>query len=233
MSNSIEPGERGSLTFNEFRSVKRKLLPLTKRAGTHRPTQNVVMITSALPAEGKTFTAINLAISLAAEKNLEVILIDGDVIRSSITRYFSGQTERGLIDLFGSTPCTIEETLHECQDFPNLHILFAGTHNDTAPELFASNRMGELLDLMARRHPEAVIVVDSPPVLATSEPAALVAHIDHIIMVVSAGRSSRHQVETSLSALSGCRSTMLLFNKAPKWQRPSQGSYYYYAPQTP
>jgi protein-tyrosine kinase len=226
------PGDRGSLTFNEFRGVKRKLLPLTKRPGTHRPTQNVVMITSALPAEGKTFTSMNLAITLATEKNLDVILIDGDVIRSSLTKYFVGQSELGLIDLFGSKPCTIEDTLHDCVDLPNLHILFAGSHNDTAPELFASSRMAELFELLAARYPNAVIVVDSPPVLATSEPTALVTHIDHLIMVVAASRSSRHQVETSLSALTGCRSIMLLFNKAPKWQRPSQGTYYYYANHT-
>ena len=221
------PGDRNSLTFNEFRSVKRKLLPLTTRPGTDRPTQNIVMVTSALPAEGKTFTSINLAITLATEKNLDVILVDGDVIRGSLGKYFTGQTGRGLIDLFSNAPGTVDEVLHRCRDLPNLHVLFSGTQNDTAPELFASARMAEICHALSKRFPQSIVIVDSPPVLATSEPAALVTHIDHLIMVIAAGRSNRHQVESALSALSACRSMFLLLNKAPKWQRPSQGSYYY------
>ena len=221
------PGDRNSLTFNEFRSVKRKLLPLTTRSGADRRAQNIVMVTSALPAEGKTFTSINLAITLATEKNLDVILVDGDVIRGSLGKYFSGQNSRGLIDLFSNTPGSIDDVLHRCRDLPNLHVIFSGTQNDTAPELFASARMAEICDGLSRRFPQSIIIIDSPPVLATSEPAALVTHIDHLIMVVAAGRSNRHQVETAVSALSSCRSMFLLLNKAPKWQRPSQGSYYY------
>jgi protein-tyrosine kinase len=224
------PGDRNSITFNEFRSIKRKLLPLTARTRTDHRMQNVVMISSALPGEGKTFTSINMAITLAAEKNLNVILVDGDVIRSSVSRYFTGQSGRGLLDLFGNSDIKVDDVLHRCHDVPNLHLLFSGSQNDAAPEMFASMRMAEICDTLSRRFPNCIVIIDSPPVLATSEPTSLVTHIDHLIMVVAAGRSSNHQVETALSALSSCRSIFLLFNKAPKWQRPSQGSYYYYAP---
>ena len=227
------PGDRNSVTFNEFRSVKRKLLPLAIRNGVEPRARNIVMVSSALPAEGKTFTSMNLAIALAAEKNLNVILIDGDVIRSSVARYFSGQTGRGLLDLFSDSTCKLDDVLHRCEDVPNLHILFSGTQNDAAPEMFASARMAEICDLLSKRFPQSIVVIDSPPVLATSEPTSLATHIDHLIMVVAAGRSSRHQVETALSALTSCRSIFMLFNKAPRWQRPSQGSYYYYGAPSP
>jgi protein-tyrosine kinase len=227
------PGDRNSVTFNEFRSVKRKLIPLATRSGSEHRAKNIVMISSALPAEGKTFTSINLAITLAAEKNLNVILIDGDVIRSSVSRFFSGQSGRGLLDLFGDASCKVDDVLHRCKDIPNLHVLFSGTQNDSAPEMFASARMAEICDVLSKRFPQSIVVIDSPPVLATSEPTSLVTHIDHLIMVVAAGRASRHQVETALSALVSCRSIFLLFNKAPRWQRPSQGSYYYYGAPSP
>ena len=223
------PGDRNSITFNEFRSIKRKLLPLAANRKNDHRIQNVVMVSSALPGEGKTFTSLNLAITLAAEKNLNVILVDGDVIRSSVGRYFNGQSGRGLLDLFGNTNIKVEELLHKCQDVPNLHVLFAGSQNDAAPEMFASARMAEICDQLSRRFVNCIVIIDSPPVLATSEPAALVTHMDHLIMVVAAGRASNHQLETALSSLSSCRSIYLMFNKAPKWQRPSQG-YYYYSP---
>jgi protein-tyrosine kinase len=227
------PGDRNSVIFNEFRSVKRKLLPLATRNGTEQRAKNIVMVSSALPAEGKTFTSMNLAITLAAEKNLNVILVDGDVIRSSVTRYFTGQSGRGLLDLFSATSCKLDDVLHRCEDISNLHILFSGTQNDGAPEMFASARMAEICDLLSKRFPQSIVIIDSPPVLATSEPTSLATHVDHLIMVVAAGRSSRHQVETALSALTSCRSIYMLFNKAPRWQRPSQGSYYYYGSPTP
>jgi protein-tyrosine kinase len=226
------PGDRNSITFNEFRGVKRKLIPLASRNSTGRA-QNVVMISSALPNEGKTFTSINLAITLAAEKNLNVILVDGDVIRSSLDGYFTGQERKGLTDLLSNSAVKLDDVLHRCSDIPNMHVLFAGAQNDTAPEMFASARMAEICHALSTRFPQSIVIIDSPPVLATSEPTSIVAHIDHLIMVVAAGRSSRHQVETSLSALSSCRSISLLFNKAPKWQRPSQGSYYYYGSPSP
>ena len=162
-----------------------------------------------------------------------MILVDGDVIRSSVARFFSGQSGRGLLDLFVDPSCKVEDVLHRCEDIPNLHVLFAGTANDSAPEMFASARMAEICDALARRFPQSIVVIDSPPVLATSEPTSLATHIDHLIMVVAAGRASRHQVETALSALASCRSIFLLFNKAPRWQRPSQGSYYYYGSPSP
>lgn len=222
------PGDRNSVTFNEFRSIKRKLLPLAAQPRNEHRSQNVVMVSSALPGEGKTFTSINLAIALAAEKNLNVILVDGDVIRSSVSRYFEGASSAGLLDLFTKPTANIDELLHPCKELPNLRVLFSGSHNDSAPEMFASSRMGEICDRLSKRFPDCIVVIDSPPVLSTSEPTSLVTHVDHLIMVVGAGRSSRHQVESAISALSSCRSIFLLLNKAPKWQRPAHSSYYYY-----
>lgn len=223
------PEDRNSLTYNEFRSVKRKLIPLMHDNSTHSRRQNLVMITSSLPGEGKTFTSMNLALSLAAEGNLKVVLVDGDVILSTVKKYFIGDREKGLMELLtDENPPAVRDMLHRCSDLPNLHLLFAGKRSAAAPELFASRRMSEVLDELSVCFPQCIVLIDTPPVLASQEPVALVTHMNHLLMVISAGIAGRHQIQESLNTISSCPNINLLFNKAPKWQRANLGTYYYY-----
>ena len=223
----ITPDNRASVTYNEFRSIKRKLLPLTRDPETKATTRNLVMITSALAGEGKTYTALNLAICLAAERNIEVILVDGDVVRSSITQFFDGAPEAGLLDLLTGRRQQIDEVLTRCTDVPNLHVLFSGRRDDTSPELLASQRMADVCSALSRRFRESVVVIDAPPVLATAEPSALAMHVHHLIMVVAAGQVARHHVEEALAGVAACPSINLVFNKSPEWQRSTPYPYYY------
>jgi len=226
-SRMVTPDNRASVTYNEFRAIKRKLLPMTRDPATKATTRNVVMITSALAGEGKTYTAISLAIGLAAERNLDVILVDGDVVRSSIAQYFEGAPDEGLLDLLTGRRQQVDEVLQRCADLPNLHVLFAGRHDDTSPELLASARMAEVCSALSRRFRESVVIIDAPPVLATAEPSAMVAHVHHLIMVVAAGQVARHHVEEALAGVATCPSISLVFNKSPEWQRATPYPYYY------
>ena len=226
-SRMVTPDNRASVTYNEFRAIKRKLLPMTRDPATKATTRNIVMITSALAGEGKTYTAMNLAIGLAAERNLEVILVDGDVVRASLAQYFEGAPEEGLLDLLTGRRQQIDEVLQRCVDLPNLHVLFSGRRDDTSPELLASARMGEICSALSRRFRESVVVIDAPPVLATAEPSAMVAHVHHLIMVVAAGQVARHHVEEALAGVATCPSISLVFNKSPEWQRATPYPYYY------
>ena len=222
------PKDKTSATYNEFRSVKRKLLSMVRDPKTGAAkTGNVVMITSALPGEGKTFTAMNLAIGLAAEYNLNVILVDGDVVRGSIAGYFRSEDQDGLVDLLTHKQERIENVLHSCSDFPNLHVLFAGNPNESAPELLASQRMSVICTGLSRRCQNGIVIVDSPPILVSSEPASMTAHIDHLIMLVAAGQAGRHQIEQALSEVARCQSISLLFNRSPEWERPLPHYNYY------
>ncbi|HUO99600.1 MAG TPA: hypothetical protein VMU01_13095 [Rhizomicrobium sp.] len=223
----VTPDNRASVTYNEFRAIKRKLLPMTRDPATKATTRNLVMITSALAGEGKTYTAMNLAIGLAAERNLEVILVDGDVVRASIGQYFEGAPEEGLLDLLTGRRQQVDEVLQRCADLPNLHVLFSGRRDDSSPELLASARMGEVCSALSRRFRESVVVIDAPPVLATAEPAALAMHVHHLIMVVAAGQAARHHVEEALAGVATCPSINLVFNKSPEWQRATPYPYYY------
>ncbi len=223
----ITPDNRASVTYNEFRSIKRKLLPQTRDPETKATTRNIVMVTSALAGEGKTYTALNLAICLAAERNLDVILVDGDVVRSSISDFFEGAPGEGLLDLLTGRRQQIDEVLTRCSDVPNLHVLFSGRRDDTSPELLASQRMADVCSALSRRFRESVVVIDAPPVLATAEPSALAMHVHHLIMVVAAGQVARHHVEEALTGVAACPSISLVFNKSPEWQRPTPYPYYY------
>lgn len=223
----VTPDNRASVTYNEFRAIKRKLLPLTRDPETRATTRNIVMITSALAGEGKTYTALNLAICLAAERNLEVILVDGDVVRASIGQFFEGAPQEGLLDLLTGRRQQVDEVLKRCADVPNLHVLFSGRRDDTSPELLASQRMAEVCSSLSRRYRESIVVIDAPPVLATAEPSALAMHVHHLLMVVAAGQVARHHVEEALAGIATCPSISLVFNKSPEWQRPTPYPYYY------
>jgi receptor protein-tyrosine kinase len=228
-SRIVTPENKNSVTYNEFRSIKRKLIPMTHDGEKGPFTRNTVMVTSALPSEGKTFTAMNLAIALAAEPNLEVILVDGDVVQSSVSRYFHGENQDGLLELLTGKRERLEDVLHPCADLPRLHVLFGGNRNDAAPELLASRRMAEVCASLSTYFPQGIVIFDMPPVLSASEPAAMAAHADHLIMVVAAARAARHQVEAALTEVSRCPSISLVFNRSPEWERPITDLYSAYA----
>ncbi len=144
-SQIVTPDNTSSTTYNEFRAIKRKMLPLARGSATGTAmVNNIFMVTSALPGEGKTFTAMNLAISLAAERNLHVVLIDGDVVRSSLDAYFDGANGRGLTELLNGKCQNVSDVMHRCVEVPNLRVIFAGKHDAGSPELLASKRMADI-----------------------------------------------------------------------------------------
>jgi receptor protein-tyrosine kinase len=217
--------ESHSVSYNEFRALKRKLLPMIADPETGALTRNVVMVTSALPGEGKTFTTMNLAFALAAEPNLNVILVDGDSVRGSIATYFQPSYSDGLLELLTEKRERLDEVLHPCADLPRLHVLFSGARHDATPELLASRRMGELCAALSARFPQTIVLFDTPPVLAASEATAMATHVHHLLMVVAAGRSKRNQVEAALTEVSRCPSMSVVFNRSPEWDRPLSDMY--------
>ena len=224
-SRICSPENQKSITYNEFRSLKRKLLPMIYEPDTGATKRNLVMVTSALPGEGKTFTTMNLAIALAAEPNLNVIVVDADVVQSSLSSHFLEPGRDGLLELLTGKRQRLEEVLHPCKNLPRLHVLFAGAQNDAAPELLASSGMAQLCASLSTHFEQSVVLFDTPPVLAAAEPAALAAHVNHVLMVVSAGTARRDRVEAALSEVSRCPSINLVFNRSPQWERPLNDAY--------
>lgn len=215
---------RSNLGF-EFRGIKRKLL-----SGIHdenAPT-NLVMVTSARPGEGKTFTSINLAVSLATERDLRVLLIDADVVRPRVSTFFEPPCREGLTDLLKGKCGDIASVSHRCTDLPNLGVVFAGDADDHSPELLGSRRMSEICKQISEQYRGGIVVVDTPPVLASAETASLAAFMHQIIMIVASGQTTRTQLQVALEHVSVCRNISLLLNKAPEWNRVQADTYYYY-----
>jgi protein-tyrosine kinase len=224
----ITPDNLSSTLSNEFRGIKRKLLQKVRDPKTRAAVNNLIMITSSLPGEGKTFSSINLALSLAAERGLRVLLIDADVIRPSIGNVFVSPPSEGLTDLLSGKVKQVSDVLHRCVDVPNLSVIFSGNPKKNSPELISSGQMASLCHELSVRYPDRVIVLDTPPVLASSEPAILATYVHQLIMVVAAAQTDRHQLRKSLESVSSCQNVNLLFNKAPRWNEAEYNSYYGY-----
>jgi receptor protein-tyrosine kinase len=171
------------------------------------------MVTSALTGEGKTFCAINLAISIALEMDYTVLLVDADVAKPSVPQALGFKAEKGLMDVLLDRRIDLAEVLCKT-DIDKLSILPAGTANQHATELLASDAMRVLLQEMAERHRDRIVIFDSPPLLAASESAVLASQMGQIVMVVEAGKTSEAALTNALSRIESSNIAGLVLNKA-------------------
>ena len=232
-SGMITPDNMGSVISNEFRGIKRKVLQKARDPQTRAAVNNLIMVTSSLPGEGKTFTSVNLALSLAAERGLQILLIDADVVRPSVGNMFKSVPRDGLTDFLSGKVSRVSDVMCRCAEIPNLAVMFSGTIHEQSPELVSSSRMADLCTDLSARYPDRIIVIDTPPVLASPEPATLAAYVHQLIMVVAADQTDRHQLRKALESVGSCQNINLLFNKAPKWNEATYTPYYGYGPSAP
>ncbi len=228
----VTPDNLTSILSNEYRSIKRKILRKARDPQTRETVKNLVMITSALPKEGKTFTAFNLAISMAAERGLSVLLIDGDVVRPSVGAVFKHAPDLGLLDVLSGKVSSARDVTFRCGDVPNLSIIFSGRPMANSPELVSSSRMVELCAELAAV-PDRIVIIDTPPVLGAPEAAALAPNMHQVIVVVASDQADRHQLRRTLDSVATCRSISLLLNMAPSWHEVDYSPYYYSAKGVP
>jgi protein-tyrosine kinase len=219
---------RSNLGF-EYNAMKRKLLGNQNTAHQQGRINNLVMITSPKPADGKTFSAVNLAISLAAQRDTRILVVDGDVVRRKLTAMFEPSDGVGLIDLLRGTCSDIGAIIHSCADLPNLDVVFAGARDEHVAELVGSRRMAEICEDISRRYADGIVLIDTPPVLASPETVSLAGFMHQIVMVVASGQTTRSQLQASLENVAICPNISFLLNKAPEWARIEGDSYYYYS----
>jgi protein-tyrosine kinase len=203
-------GERTPITEG-FRRIKRQVLMNVANPKAGAPA-NLVLVTSALAGEGKTFCAINLAISIALEMDYSVLLVDADVAKPSIPQLLGLDAGKGLMDLLVDRRIELAEVL--CQtNFGKLTLLPCGTAYQHATELLASGAMLELLREMAERYHDRIIIFDSGPLLAASEAGALASQMGQIVMVVEAGKTTEAVLKDALSRIDTSNAVGLLLNK--------------------
>ncbi len=191
--NMITPDSVRTPIAEGFRRIKRQILANVARSKAGAPA-NLVLVTSALAGEGKTFCAINLAISIALEVDRTVLLVDADVAKPSVPKALGLEAEQGLLDVLLDRRIDLAEVLCKI-DIGKLTLLSAGTAHQHATELLASDTMRALLKEMAERYHDRIIIFDSPPLLAASEASALASQMGQVVMVVEAGKTSEAAVK--------------------------------------
>ncbi len=203
-----------SLIAEEFRLIKRPLLlkAFDDPGESGRP-NNLIMVTSGKPNEGKTFSAINLAMSIALERDLTVMLVDADVARPSVPGVMGFDADLGLMDLIADDTLDMSDVLLRT-DIENFTVLPAGRAHHLATELFASERMEKLVAEITRRYSDRIIILDSPPVLMSSIPGVLSLHVGQIVFVVLAEKSTQSSTDSALRLVSSCENIYLLLNRA-------------------
>lgn len=209
----ITPDAPRSQIADEFRIVKRPLLANASGKGAARVKNgNLIMVTSALPGEGKSFSAINLAMSIAMELDHTVLLVDADVARPSVPRMLDLEPAKGLLDVLVDDSVDLRGVLLKT-NVEKLSILQAGTKHPRATELLASDAMNRLLDDMAQRYTDRIIIFDSPPLLLTTESPVLATHVGQVVVVVEAQRTPQNAVKQALAAIDACPVKMMMLNK--------------------
>jgi protein-tyrosine kinase len=222
----VTPEGEQSQIGQEFRVIKRPLLANAFGRGVAAVKNGKrVMVTSAFPGEGKSFCAINLAMSIAAERDTKVLLVDADVARPSILRELGIQTQAGLMDLLVDNTQDLAHLVLPT-NVEKLSILPAGRRHKQATEFLASASMSRLLEQISARYPDRIIIFDSPPLLVTTESRVLASYMGQVAVVVEAGRTPRESVNEALSTIESNEVVGLILNKT---QSVHAGSEYRYS----
>ena len=209
----VTPNAPRSKTADQYRVIKRPLITNAMGKGASILNHgNLIMVTSALAGEGKSYTSINLAMSIAAELDNTVMLVDADVARPSVPRMLGLPEGPGLLDLLEGKADMASVLLKTNVD--KLTILQSGTPHRRATELLASDAMRQLLDDMAQRYSDRIIIFDSPPLLLTTEARVLATQMGQIVMVVQAEKTLQADVQQALATIESCPLRMLVLNKA-------------------
>ncbi len=210
----LTPDRSDSALADQLRLIKRPIINAAM-GKTTRPVKhgNRVMLSSALAGEGKSFIALNLAMSIAMERDSRVLLIDADTTRPSLSRIVGASLSHGLLDLLTSTTLAPEDTLLRT-NVERLSFLPCGTARPNATELLASEAMEQLVLHLASRYPDRILIFDAPPLLAAPEPAVLAGYMGQIVVVVEAERTTHKVAQQALAAVEGCPVVMTVLNKA-------------------
>ena len=212
----------------EFRAIKRKILrnafgPLSKSL----KNSNIIMVTSPNPSEGKTFTAINLALSIALEQDKTVLLVDADVLRPSVMKIIDQPFGNGLMEYLLGDVKQLGEVIYQTT-LDTLRIIPAGQSNHLSSELLASSKMLEAVSEFANRYNDRIVIFDTPPLLGVNETAILANLAGQAVIVVLEGKTNLNQVSKAVEQLDPDMAKGFVINKASKSTIDGSGYYGYY-----
>jgi protein-tyrosine kinase len=222
----LPPAHQERELAQQFRQIKRPLINGALGRGVPAlPDGNLIMVASAVPGEGKTFTSLNLALSMRLEEDVTVLLIDGDVVNPRLSQILGTDDSRGLLDVIKDPSISLASAILPT-NVPGLSFLPAGHQDPNATELLASARMSEVVAQLARQDPSRVVLFDSAPLLLTTESQALTQIAGQILLVVRAEDTPQHVVLDAIETLAESKSVSLVLNQSTR--QPHAGYYYRY-----
>jgi protein-tyrosine kinase len=222
----IDNGTRKSIK-DEFRQIKRKLL--NNAFGNAAKTlhhSNLIMVSSAKPNEGKTFVAINLALSIALEQDKAVLLIDADVLRPSVVRELGVQENPGIIDYLLGDSEQVSDIIYDT-DIDKLKLIPAGKPHHLSNELLASEKMATFANELANRYPDRIVIFDCPPLIGTTETLVLASLMGQALIVVEESKTSIADIKAATEHLNEDLALGIVLNKAIKSHKDLYGYYGY------
>ncbi|MDO9047778.1 MAG: XrtA-associated tyrosine autokinase [Methylobacter sp.] len=200
----------------EYRNIKRPLINNAFGIGSVGINRsNLILITSSIPGEGKTFTAINLALSIANERDKKVLLIDADVARPSVSKTLGIKSSPGLIEYLEGQNVEFSDIVLKT-NMPGLSVIPAGKQHKHSTELLTSNRMILLAQELSNRYPDRMVIFDSPPLLAATQGEVLAGLVGQVILVVEAEKTPQSMIMASVNKLVFCDVVLVLLNKTQK-----------------
>ena len=210
----LPPRDQEREIADQYRAIKRPLLQaaFNNDEPQEGPPAKLIMVASALPGDGKTFTGVNLALSMALEKERTVLLVDGDVAKPHVSRLFGVENEPGLLDVLKDPAKDVRSVILPT-DIPGLSVLPAGAHSETATELLASERMGHIVTRLSQLSSRGIVLFDSLPLLITSEARVLLTMMGQIVLVVRANVTPQQAVKDAVEMI-GDKKLWLVLNQA-------------------
>ena len=220
----LTPKSNDKILFEQYRRIK---MPIIKKAFNEEQdtNNNIVMVTSSLEGEGKSFTSINLAMSIAYELNYTVLLIDADVTKRKMSGIFDLQGKKGLIEYLKGEVEDLSKLILKT-NIPKLNLLPTGEYTENVTELYNSKKMGELIQELSRRYSDRLILIDTPPMLQDSSSSVIRGLVDQILFVIEAEKTPKQIVEKALSEIEDDKDVGLVLNKSNQKNNP--GYYYSY-----
>lgn len=215
-------------TEEEMRRIKWPLLSaLAGRGGSPAARNQIVLVTSAEPAEGKSYTAMNLALSIVRDREMRVILVDGDVALPGITPTLGLEGAAGLIDVLDDPGKDINDVVYRTT-VDGLFFVPAGKWNSHSPELIAGSRMPQIMQDLGDRVGNGVVIFDSPPLLATNEAQVATRYVGHVLMVVRADRTEQRAVLDALALVDKSTPVSTVLNGVEASLLSKYYGHYYY-----
>jgi exopolysaccharide/PEP-CTERM locus tyrosine autokinase len=199
---------------DEYRTIKRPLLYNAFGEGSEGIVRsNLILVTSSVPGEGKTYNAINLALSIANERDKKVLLIDADVAKPSIANRLGIKESPGLIEYLENDELDFTDISLKT-DLPGLQIILAGKQHAFSTELLSSNKMAQFVDELSQRYPDRIVIFDSPPLLAATQAEVLAGLVGQVVFVIGAETTMQDAVNDALKKIQGADIVLALLNKA-------------------